>query len=148
MQKEIQSHKDNNQKYLIHKEGYYYTFNPSKCSECGGKCCYGESGYIFVTIHEMKTIAKFLNISLEELALKYVKKVGYRFSFIEKDCQEQFNGVSCIFFNETTKECNIYSVRPKQCRTFPFWNIYQKNNRDLLQRCIGVILLQSDRKET
>lgn len=123
---------------IIKKEGYNFSFNPKKCEECGGRCCYGESGYIFASVAELEQVAKFLNISLESLCLKYVKKVGARFSFIEQKCFLQENGIRCVFFNEETKKCNIYPARPKQCRTFPFWNMYKNDKSELFERCIGV----------
>ena len=49
---------------LITKEGFDFSFNPKACEECGGKCCTGESGYIWVNPLEMQKIANFLNISL------------------------------------------------------------------------------------
>ncbi|CUU75212.1 Uncharacterised protein [Campylobacter hyointestinalis] len=29
------------------KDGFKYGFDPSFCQICGGKCCTGESGYIY-----------------------------------------------------------------------------------------------------
>ncbi|RDU73492.1 YkgJ family cysteine cluster protein [Helicobacter aurati] len=135
--------------YLSHiqKDGFNFTFNPNKCLECGGKCCYGESGYIFLSIDEMMAIAQFLNIPFEDMCLQYIKKIGYRFSLIEKACKDTKMGMSCIFFNEDSMQCNIYPVRPKQCQSFPFWNMYKEhhsnkkeNQQELVKRCIGVIL--------
>lgn len=134
-----ESTQNNSHSTLLQCKGFHYAFNPKKCEECGGKCCYGESGYIFVSIGELQDIAQFLQMSFEELCLHYVRKVGYRFSFIEKACMDSKNGIRCVFFNENTKQCDIYAVRPKQCRTFPFWSIYQKDDNELFQRCIGAV---------
>lgn len=123
---------------MIQKDGFDFSFDETCCKECGGKCCYGESGYIFVSVAEMRKIAEFLNMSLEDLALKYVRKVGYRFSFIEQKCVIESDGVRCVFFNENTKCCDIYPVRPRQCVTFPFWDMYKKDKSELLSRCIGI----------
>ena len=30
-------------------EGYCFGFDGGKCEECGGKCCAGESGYVFLS---------------------------------------------------------------------------------------------------
>ncbi len=125
---------------VLQENGYNFLFNPSKCAECGGKCCYGESGYIFVSLDEISIIAGFLNMTFEETCLQYVKKVSRRFSLIEKRLIDNKKGVACIFFDEQTSKCQIYSVRPKQCRSFPFWSIYQKDTDEILQRCIGVTL--------
>lgn len=114
-----------------------FTFDPSKCEECGGKCCTGDSGYIFVNYYEMQEISKFLNLDFDEFTLKYVKKVGYKYSLIEKK-QKDDNGYACVFFDEDTGKCQIYSRRPKQCITFPFWECYANNFEVLLKECIGV----------
>ena len=58
---------------VLQENGYNFLFNPSKCAECGGKCCYGESGYIFVSLEEISIIAGFLNMTFEETCLQYVK---------------------------------------------------------------------------
>ena len=34
---------------------------------------------------------------------------------------EYANG-DCVFFDKEHRRCTIYPVRPKQCRTWPFWN--------------------------
>ncbi|MCE3037336.1 YkgJ family cysteine cluster protein [Helicobacter anatolicus] len=116
---------------------FKYSFDGSACASCGGKCCTGESGYIFCSIAELQKICEFLKISFNEFTQKYVKKVGYNFSLIEK---RYLDGYACIFFDTETKKCGIYDVRPNQCKTFPFWDIYknEENFQELLQQCIGI----------
>ncbi len=126
------------QNHIIQQKGFHFTFNAAKCSECGGKCCYGESGYIFTSIAEIEQISAFLHIPFEDFCLRYIRKVGTRFSLIEKECNDKAKGISCVFFDEERLQCGIYAVRPKQCRTFPFWNMYKNGKGDLPQRCIGV----------
>lgn len=131
---------------MISKEDFDYEFNENMCESCGGKCCYGESGYIFVSVDEMKKVAQFLGMPFEDLALRFVKKVGYRFSFIEQKCNifpqnkpvKAGENMRCVFFNERTLKCDIYPVRPRQCRTFPFWEMYKKDKSELIERCIGI----------
>ncbi len=65
-------------------DGYCFGFDGSKCEECGGKCCAGESGYVFLSIAEMQEIARFLGVGFEVFTQKYVRKVGYKFSLLEK----------------------------------------------------------------
>ena len=85
-----------------------------KCTECG-KCCSGAPGYVWVSDEEIEKIAEFLNISIEQVHMKYLVQVGDKFSI--KDLREQNH--SCIFLRDA--KCSIYSVRPKQCKTYPFW---------------------------
>lgn len=91
-----------------YKEGLQF-----KCTGCG-ECCTGAPGYVFVTLEEMEAIAIHLGLSLESFTQTFIKKVGDRYSLIEKG--DRFD---CVFLDG--KKCSIYSVRPRQCRTFPFW---------------------------
>lgn len=123
------------------KEGFKFCFYPSKCEQCGGKCCVGESGYVFVNVDEMLAMAKFLGLAFEVFTQKFVRKVGYKFSLIETP-RELSNDFCCVFFN--AGKCTIYPVRPKQCREFPFWDTYRADSLDiqtkesLQQECLGV----------
>lgn len=125
--------------------GFSYSFDCKACESCGGKCCTGESGYIFASVTELCLIAKFLGMEFEEFTKTYVKKVGYKFSLIEKVYQE---GYACVFFDETMKQCGIYPVRPKQCRDFPFWEIFKEEQylHSLLRECKGV-KIKTERRE-
>ena len=118
---------------------YPFSFENSTCESCGGKCCVGDSGYVFVDIKEMQEIASFLGFSFESFTKTYVRKVGYRFSFIEKPYQ---NALACVFFDTDSKQCSIYAYRPKQCRTYPFWKAHKNLNKQDLQtlcnECKGI----------
>ena len=134
------------QEKIIEKPGFGFTFNPNKCEVCGGKCCYGEKGYVFVSLEEIEAIADFLGITIEELGLKYLRKVGKHFSLIEKHAGDGKIKFGCIFLDEVTRKCKIYPVRPKQCKNFPFWSAYDEINdaakirmEELILRCIGVM---------
>jgi hypothetical protein len=82
-----------------------------ECQRCGA-CCKAQ-GYVWVTDRETNAIAQFLGIPREEFATKYLRKAGSRDSLIE------LPDGRCIFY--MAKSCQIYPVRPSQCRTFPFW---------------------------
>ena len=125
------------QSSIISEDGYSYQFNPSACDTCGGACCTGVSGYIWVKYLEIEKIADFLNITIEEFASSYLKKVKHRYSLIEKQLDD--NNFACIFFNNELKECSIYDVRPRQCRTFPFWETFKNNEKEVKNECPGII---------
>ena len=57
---------------LIKQEGFPYAFEPSACDTCAGNCCIGESGYIWITEKEINVLAMHLNITQEELRIKYL----------------------------------------------------------------------------
>jgi len=122
---------------LITKEGFNFSFNPQACEECGGKCCTGESGYIWVNPLEISKIANFLGINVEEFKKFYLIKEGYKFSIKEK---KSIDGYACVFFDEKNKNCSIYEVRPHQCRTFPFWEFFKNNLKEVQKECPGIIV--------
>ena len=39
---------------------------------------------------------------------------------IRKSLIEWANG-DCVFFHGESRTCQVYDVRPRQCRTWPFW---------------------------
>lgn len=120
----------------ILEKGYGYSFDSSKCFECGGKCCIGESGYIWINYAEINELAKYLNIELSEVGEKYLRKVSYKYSL--KELEYEKNKFACIFFDFEKKGCSIYPVRPAQCRTFPFWEHFKNNEDEVFKECIGV----------
>ncbi|CAA6822302.1 MAG: Unknown protein [uncultured Sulfurovum sp.] len=122
---------------IVSKVGYDFKFTPSSCEECGGACCTGSSGYIWVKYPEIEAIANFLELPVEEFATMYLKKIKHRYSIIEKKLDDE--NFACIFFNEKLKQCSIYSVRPRQCRTFPFWETFKNNSEEVKQECPGII---------
>jgi Fe-S-cluster containining protein len=85
-----------------------------ECTQCG-KCCTGEPGYVWVTDEELAAIATFLGRPFNEVRDLYSRKTRGRRTLREKD-----NG-DCTFYDRQ-KGCTIYSVRPPQCRTWPFWD--------------------------
>ena len=118
---------------LISKEGFPYKFNQNACKDCDGNCCIGESGYIWVSPKEIEEIAGFLKMDVEKFKEMYLIKVGYKYSIKEKPYK---NGFACIFF---ANGCSIYPVRPKQCRTFPFWDYFKTRVNELKKECPGII---------
>ncbi len=122
---------------LLSEEGYTYKFTPSACEACGGHCCTGETGYIWTKYEEIDAIASFLQLSIEEFATRYLRKVKHRYSLIEKQLSP--DNFACIFFDESKKRCSIYPVRPSQCRTFPFWEQFKNNEDEVRKECPGIV---------
>ena len=125
----------------MHEDGYNYSFNPNACDECGGNCCTGESGYIFLNQGEMQAIATHLKLGMSQFKDEYLFKKGYKFSIKEKKNEESHD---CIFFDREIKGCGIYPVRPTQCRTFPFWPYFKKNEDELRAECPGIIFKEDN----
>ncbi len=120
----------------VEREGFSFRFFPLKCNICNGACCRGESGYIWVSISEMRDISNMLGVEFDEFTRRFIKKVKYRYSLSEKILKKGDYG--CVFFDENNLCCLIYEVRPKQCREFPFWDRYKKDCREVFEECIAV----------
>ena len=85
------------------------------CTQCGN-CCTGAPGVVWVTDEEIARIAEVTGMSLGEVRLFHTRIVGGRVSL-----REHANG-DCVFFDSAQRTCTIYTARPVQCRTWPFWN--------------------------
>ncbi len=120
---------------MIRQDGFNYEFDSNKCDECGGKCCTGESGYIWISEDEIRSLGEYLGYKTELIKEIFLEKFGNRYSIKEKPYK---GGFACIFFDEKNKNCSIYEYRPNQCRSFPFWEHFKRNFKELERECIGV----------
>ncbi len=120
---------------MIKHEDYKFSFDEKACKSCGGKCCTGEHGAIWVSKDECEAFANALNLPLSEFEARFTHRIYGRTSLREKP---YIDGYACVFFDETTKGCRFYEIRPQQCRTFPFWECYKSDFRELKQECKGV----------
>ncbi|MDR3635503.1 MAG: YkgJ family cysteine cluster protein [Isosphaeraceae bacterium] len=84
-----------------------------ECTRCGA-CCTGAPGYVWVDEQEIARLASFRGESFEQFSGRYVRRVGTRYSLIEKP------GGDCIFWDQRAG-CTVYPARPVQCQTWPFW---------------------------
>ena len=81
------------------------------CSGCG-HCCRGE-GHVWVERSELQALADHLSIPVEEFSRRYVRRISQgRLALIDKA------NLDCVFWDDG---CTVYPARPRQCRTFPFW---------------------------
>ncbi len=84
-----------------------------ECTGCG-QCCTGAPGYIWVNDTEIQTLADYLKLPIDKFKRRFLRKVGKRYSLVEYS-----KTYDCIFLKDN--KCTVYSVRPTQCRTFPWW---------------------------
>lgn len=92
------------------------------CIRCGN-CCGGTPGYVWVSVPEIIQIAEHLRMEPSEFERLHVRRAERRRSLLEHE-----NG-DCEFLvrhADGKTGCRIHSVRPVQCRTWPFW----KSNLD------------------
>jgi uncharacterized protein len=93
-----------------------------ECTGCG-QCCTGAPGYIWVNEQEIQEIAAYLKLSIDDFSHRYLRLVEGHLSLLELPTT-----YDCIFLKD--KKCQIYSVRPTQCRTFPWWPRHLKSEKD------------------
>src|SRR4029077_20051887 len=87
-----------------------------KCTECG-QCCTGGPGYVWITDQEIEEMSQFLALTREAFLKQYTRQVGERIALLERLSLE--GNYDCIFLKN--RKCTLYKVRPKQCRTYPWW---------------------------
>lgn len=103
-----------------------------ECQACAD-CCIGP-GYVWVTLEEIERIAEALGLDLDTFGARFLVRVGHRLSLREARHHR------CILLGEDGR-CTVYEVRPRQCRTFPFWRQFMHRKRDweaLTAGCPGI----------
>ncbi|MBX3412121.1 MAG: YkgJ family cysteine cluster protein [Pirellulales bacterium] len=99
-----------------------------KCTQCGD-CCTGAPGYVWVNAAEIAAFAKRFDMPVEEFEKRYVRRVGIRKSLVE------FANGDCVFFDTEKRCCTVYEDRPRQCRTWPFWQSNVRTPETWAQTC-------------
>ena len=89
--------------------------------ECqgSGNCCVsrGSYGFVYLSKEDVKNLSINFNLSSDKFIKKY-----------------------CSIFLED-KRCSVYTSRPVQCRTWPFWpeNMNSKTwNNEISKNCPGI----------
>jgi hypothetical protein len=106
-----------------YKDGLRFT-----CTQCGD-CCSGAPGYVWVNNEEIAALAALVGMSADAFEDEYVRQVGIR-----KSLKEFPNG-DCIFLDPAKRGCTVYDARPRQCRTWPFWDSNLKGPADWAHTC-------------
>lgn len=88
-----------------------------KCTGCG-ECCTGAPGFVWVNKEEIAAIAKEVGLEEAEFEKCYVREIGVRKSLKEREDANY----DCVFLDSKTRKCTVYNARPRQCRTWPFWD--------------------------
>ncbi|MCC7474987.1 MAG: YkgJ family cysteine cluster protein [Pirellulales bacterium] len=86
-----------------------------QCTGCGN-CCTGAPGFVWVNKEEIATLAAEVGLNVEEFETRYISKVGARKSL------KEMKNYDCVFFDSAARRCKVYHARPRQCRTWPFWD--------------------------
>ena len=99
-----------------------------ECTQCGA-CCSGEPGYVWVNEDEILAMADEIGLKVDAFEGKFVRQVGQDKSLIE------YPDGDCIMLDPRTRRCIVYTSRPIQCRTWPFWDSTLKKRKDWKETC-------------
>lgn len=84
------------------------------CTRCGN-CCTGAPGTVRIDEAEAIQLARHVGLDLAD----FHERCTRRLEDGSTSLIERFNH-DCVFWSRT-EGCTVYPVRPRQCRTWPFW---------------------------
>src|SRR5579883_1227827 len=105
-----------------YKEGLRF-----RCTQCGN-CGTGEPGHVWISDQELADLAAHRGESIVETRALYT-----RLTTRGRTLREKLNG-DCVFYDRA-KGCTVYPVRPRQCRTWPFWESNVATPEDWQHTC-------------
>ncbi|GHV20990.1 zinc/iron-chelating domain-containing protein [Planctomycetales bacterium] len=91
-----------------YRDGLQFT-----CVACGN-CCRGRDGYVWISEDEVAMLAPTQKLTVENFYRKFARQVCGQLALIDNEDGD------CIFL--TNNQCSVYEFRPRQCRTFPWWD--------------------------
>ncbi|MDR2390805.1 MAG: YkgJ family cysteine cluster protein [Planctomycetota bacterium] len=103
------------------------------CLGCGD-CCRGPGGYVWLSEDEAKAIARALEQEFAAFASRTLRNTLVGLALID-DARG-----NCPLLDSNGR-CRVYPVRPRQCRTWPWWKENLASRRrweDLASRCPGM----------
>ena len=107
------------------------------CLRCSS-CCRYDSGFVYLSEKDLQKLVSALNIDKNSFINKYCRWVSNINGNEVLSLKEKSN-YDCIFWE--TDGCSVYSTRPLQCITFPFWeNIVssKENWKTAASGCPGI----------
>jgi len=106
------------------------------CLDCG-KCCLETE--MMLSQEEVQRIIKKFRGAIEQEDFCYIGRDGY--------IQLRNIHHHCFFYDETTKKCNIYEIRPQGCKFYPLIYNLEKNKCTFDEDCPKSSLLYPDKNE-
>jgi len=123
---------------------YHSTPIRFKCTQCS-QCCYGgKYAYVRASAQEIENIIRFMRIDADEFETKYLVKLvdhGYGIRMKQSALAKTLGKQGHCMLLSDEGECSVYSVRPTQCRTYPFWPeilISEEKWNNEITRCEGI----------
>ncbi len=107
-----------------------------RCQRCGSCCC--RHGIVRLTEPEIQSIAAYLGMTEYRFTEQYTELLPDRSALTLTELE---NG-DCIFF-DADAGCRINSVKPEQCRAFP----YRWRFRNWENECEGAKAMGLDKEQ-
>lgn len=85
-----------------------------QCQGCGG-CCRGPGGYVWVTEEEVRELAAAVGMDFDEFTRTTVRATLSGLALVDSPKGD------CPLLDREGR-CRVYSRRPLQCRTWPWWD--------------------------
>jgi len=99
-----------------HNESFFASGLKFSCKRCSS-CCRYDSGFVYLSEKDIKELLLILKMERNDFLLKYCRWItGFNGEEV-LSLKEKFNK-DCILWENG---CSVYSARPLQCVTFPFW---------------------------
>jgi Fe-S-cluster containining protein len=119
---------------------------PFDCTGCG-KCCKTE-GSVYLSPAEISAAADFLSVTSDTFIETYASNTitDGKTSSPWIQLRNRKEG-PCVFLDLETNQCQIYSVRPVQCSTYPFWPTIMKSRQawnEEVRHADGVLLKENE----
>lgn len=100
---------------LWYREGLCF-----ECVRCG-RCCRGASGTVRLADREINAIARHMALKPAAFKRRYTRRLENG----EISLREKRN-LDCVLLDKDIG-CSVYHLRPRQCRTWPFWQSVVKS---------------------
>ena len=106
-----------------------------ECTSCGA-CCIASGGYyVYVSQQEIEKISELLAVSLGWFKRRYLQRLSEGDWVLAVSDDE-----TCVFLGKD-RRCRIYSARPEQCLSYPYWPEVVMRRQDWgheSRRCEGI----------
>ncbi|HCM26059.1 MAG: Fe-S oxidoreductase [Treponema sp. GWB1_62_6] len=100
------------------KEKFYSEGLRFSCERCSA-CCRHDPGFVFLSRRDAELLAQHRQMSYIDFVATYCRWIPVG-DGIDRLSLKELSNYDCVFWK--TGGCTVYSSRPQQCRTFPFWN--------------------------